>query len=282
MASNKDMSFWQRLRFKFRVTVLNETTLDEVFHMRLSWMRILLLLFLTFIITIGIISILIIYTPVRKVLPGYIDDTTREELIASTMIVDSLSNEVELQARYSDMIREILAGQVSSDSVVQLDSMSAVEKRELLTEKSRLMEEFKAEYEAKEKYELELFVGQLDVRKYVFFKPSQGVIAEEFSPTSGLYGIKLATARNSNVTSVLQGTVIYTDYTLENGWSIIVQHDNEYVSVYKNNIRLLKRVGDVVKAGEILAIAGTDNGEYCIFELWQKGTPIDPTTVIAF
>ncbi len=279
MASNKDMSFWQRLRFKFRVTVLNETTLDEVFHIRLSWIRILLLLFLTFIIAIGIISILIIYTPVRKVLPGYVDDTTREELIASTMIVDSLSNEVELQARYSDMIREILAGQVSSDSVVQLDS---VERRELLTEKSRLMEEFKAEYEAKEKYELELFVGQLDVRKYVFFKPSQGVIAEDFSPTSGLYGIKLATTRNSNVTSVLQGTVIYTDYTLENGWSIIVQHDNEYVSVYKNNIRLLKRVGDVVKAGEILAIAGTDNGEFCIFELWQKGTPIDPATVIAF
>lgn len=282
MSASNNMSFWQRLVQKFRVTVLNENTLDEVFHLRLSWIRLFFLLLLMFIITVGIISLLIIYTPVKRILPGYVDDTTHEELIASTIKVDSLANEVELQARYSDMIREILKGEVSSDSVVQLDSMSVLEKRELLTEKSRLMEEFKAEYEAKEKYELELFVGNPDIRKYVFFKPSQGVIAKQFEPTAGNYGIQLATTKNSNVTSVLQGTVIYTDFTLENGWSIIVQHDNEYVSVYKNNSRLLKRVGDSVKAGEILAIAGTDNGEFCIFELWQKGTPIDPTSVIAF
>ncbi len=281
MASN-NLSFWERLRLKFRVTVLNENTLDEVFHIRLSWIRLLLIILLLFIISFGIISVLIIYTPVRTVLPGYVDDSTREELISSTMKIDSLTNEVELQTRYSDMIRRILAGEINTDSVMQLDSMSASEKREMITEKSRMMEEFIAEYEEKEKYELNLFVGQVDIRKYVFFKPSQGIISAPFAPTEGQYGIRLATAKNSNVTSVLQGTVIYTDFTLENGWSIVVQHDNDYVSVYKNNARLLKRVGNSVKAGEILAIAGTDHGDFCTFELWQKGTAIDPASVIAF
>ena len=250
--------------------------------MRLSLLTIFGYMLFMLVVAMGLMSLLIIYTPLSRYLPGHIDDSMREEIMASTMRIDSLNNEIELQARYADMIREILSGEVSSDSVVQLDSMTLLEKRELLTEKSRLLEEFNAEYEAKEKYELNLFVGQPDVRKYVFFRPAQGVISSTFNPTEGRYGISLATTKNANVTSVLPGTVIYTDFTLENSWSIMVQHDNDYISVYKNNVRLLKRVGDNVKAGEILAVAGTDVGDDMIFELWQKGSAIDPTTMIAF
>lgn len=276
------MGLWQRLKFKFRVSILDENTFAEVFHLRLSLLTIFTSLFIMLVVVIGLLSLLVIYTPISYYLPGHIDDSMREEIVASTMRIDSLTNEVELQARYADMIREILSGEVSSDSVVQLDSMTLNEKRELLTEKSRLLEEFNAEYEAKEKYELSLFVGQPDVRKYVFFKPAQGVISQPYNPADGRYGISLATTKNSNVASVLPGAVIYTDFTLENAWSVMVQHDNDYISVYKNNVRLLKRVGESVKAGEVVAVAGTDVGDDMVFELWQKGSPIDPTTVIAF
>ena len=86
--------------------------------------------------------------------------------------------------------------------------------------------------------------------------------------------------------SVLEGRVIYTGYTFENEWVIQVLHDNEYISLYKNNTRLLKQTGDYVKAGESIAITGSEgdksSNKFFYFEIWKKGNPINPQDMITF
>ena len=72
----------------------------------------------------------------------------------------------------------------------------------------------------------------------------------------------------------------------ENEWVIQVLHDNEYISLYKNNTRLLKQTGDYVKAGESIAITGSEgdksSNKFFYFEIWKKGNPINPQDMITF
>ena len=101
------------------------------------------------------------------------------------------------------------------------------------------------------------------------------------------FGISMITSPNESVVSVLEGTVVYAAFTFDFGWVIQIQHDDNYVSIYKNNTQLLKKVGDAVRAGESIALtgeatAGKKTGTQFYFELWKQGKPINPEEVIIF
>ena len=102
---------------------------------------------------------------------------------------------------------------------------------------------------------------------------------QAYDPQSGYYGITLRTTDDENITAVLAGVVVHTDYEIDNTYTIIVQH-NTYLSVYRYVQKLLKKTGDIVKAGESIAI--TDSRHDLYFELWQSGKSINPEEVIAF
>jgi murein DD-endopeptidase MepM/ murein hydrolase activator NlpD len=84
----------------------------------------------------------------------------------------------------------------------------------------------------------------------------------------------------------MEGTVIFAGWTVETGYVIYIQHDNNLVSVYKHNSELLKKMGDHANAGEIIAFMGNTGelttGPHLHFELWHKGTPLDPEKYIDF
>ena len=87
-----------------------------------------------------------------------------------------------------------------------------------------------------------------------------------------------------SVLSVLDGTVVYADYSFDHGWVVHVQHEGNYLSIYQNNTRLLKKAGDIVHAGEAIALTGEADGagKPFYFELWNNGHAIDPEDVIVF
>jgi murein DD-endopeptidase MepM/ murein hydrolase activator NlpD len=74
---------------------------------------------------------------------------------------------------------------------------------------------------------------------------------------------------------------------METGYVIQVQHSNNIVTIYKHNASLLKSTGDIVRAGDAIAIVG-DSGEiytsgpHLHFEIWYKGTPLDPEKHVIF
>jgi murein DD-endopeptidase MepM/ murein hydrolase activator NlpD len=58
------------------------------------------------------------------------------------------------------------------------------------------------------------------------------------------------------------------------------------ISIYKHCAKLLKKSGDTVKAGEIIAFVGNSgnlsNGTHLHFELWVNGIPVDAERYIIF
>ena len=146
---------------------------------------------------------------------------------------------------------------------------------------------FREIVEKEERYNLALGqVSSSDDDFYHFFSPLDGVVTNHFDETTRHYGVDLVAKQNSNVLSVLDGVVIFTDWTLKTGYVIQVQHNGNLVSVYKHNSVLLKKQGDFVRAGEAIAIVGNTGeettGPHLHFELWQAGKPLNPETFIKF
>ena len=277
MKSNND-SFWRRILYKYRLSIMNEDTFTEIWHTRLSRMSVFVIMVLLFIFMLGLYSFLIFYTPIRNVLPGY-SESIRQRLIDESKRVDSLGTELELQTRYLSVVRDVVAGEVKSDTVQRLDSMQIVMRERLLDAKSEATAEFMAEYEEKERDNLQLFDIRQAVPSITFFRPVHGVIVKNYDAENREYGVEIQTPKNENVTSVLAGTIIHVDYDLNNTYCIFVQHQT-YLSIYGNVAKVLKRVGDAVQAGESIGLMSEEHPLY--FELWQSGKNINPEEVIVF
>jgi len=279
-------SFFKKLRFQYRVSVLNENTLEESWHIRLSRLSVIVYASSLVLMTFILLTILIFTTPIRYYLPGYGETGNRGRIISESMYVDSLQHQVELQEGYLDMVRSIITGDIKPDSLAKMDTAQLQETAHAYLEKSKKEKEFIDNFENEEKYNLATLQAKKNENIYVFFRPTKGVISSSFNMAEKQYGINIITSSNETVVSVLAGTVIYSGFTFDSGWVIEVQHENNYVSVYKNNTRLLKKVGDTVRAGEGIAITGDSaenkSGEQFYFELWQQGKPVNPEDVIIF
>lgn len=278
--------FIQKIRFKYRVSVLNENTLEESWHVRLSRFSVFLFASTFTVLTFIILTILIFTTPIRNYLPGYGDAGNRNKIIQNSMKADSLVKQIELQKGYVEILKEIIKGDIKPDSIASLDSVELKDRAKVFLEKSKTERKFVEKYEEEEKFNLASIDVKPNENMYVFFRPTRGVISSSFNLSEQQFGIYMITSMNESVLSVLAGTVVYAAFTFDFGWVIQVQHDNNYLSIYKNNTRLLKKVGDKVKAGESIAIVGDakekNTGAQFYFELWKQGKPVNPEDVIIF
>jgi murein DD-endopeptidase MepM/ murein hydrolase activator NlpD len=278
--------FIQKMRFKYRVSVLNENTLEESWHIRLSRFSVFTFVTTSLLAIFILLTILIFTTPISRYLPGYGESGNRSSIISESMQADSLVQQVNLQEGYIDIIKDIINGRTKPDSVASLDSIALKQRAKVLIEKSNREKAFVEKFEKEEKYNLASIDTKPTENSYVFFRPTRGVISSSFDMSERQYGIYVITSPNESVISVLDGTVVYAAFTFDFGYVIEVQHENNYLSIYKNNTRLMKKVGDEVKAGECIAITGDASGKKAgsqfYFELWKQGKSIDPEEVIIF
>lgn len=275
------------MRFRYRVSVLNENTLEETWHLRLSRLSVFLVASSLFVFTFVLITILIVVTPIRYYLPGYVESTDKMKVLREAMMVDSLKRDAELNNTYLELIQSIISGEIKPDSILINDTTSVKVHVEDLMAKSKREKEFVDKFESDEKFNLSVIDVKANENIYVFFRPVKGVISSSFSMQEKQYGIYIITAPDETVSSVLSGTVVAAAFTFDAGWVMQIQHEDNYLSVYKNNTRLLKRIGDNVRAGEAIAMTGVQTkdeklGSQFYFELWKQGKPVNPEDVIIF
>jgi murein DD-endopeptidase MepM/ murein hydrolase activator NlpD len=276
-------------RDKYRFSVTNDTTFEEVWRIRLTkYNSFLLITFLLFFI-IGSTSLLIAFTNLRELIPGYPDVTMRRNILLSAIRLDSLEKELDLRDKYFNNINAIIAGKSPADVYTLRDSTRNYKSITFRTspEDSAL----RAQVEKDERYNLTL--GPVEPESVTslaglhFFPPVKGIVSGKFDPRSRHFGTDIVTRPKSSVNAALDGTVIFTGWTMETGYVIEVQHSNNIVSVYKHNAALLKETGDMVRTGEAIAVVG-DSGElytsgpHLHFEIWYKGSPLDPEKHITF
>lgn len=281
----RSKNFWKTIKFKYKLTIFNENTLEEVVGIRVSKLNGLSVLLSVLTVFFVIAACIIAFTPLRNYLPGYVNSNIRSLIVENALKVDSLQQVIEKQNLYIMNIQDIFSGKVRIDTVKTLDSLTMA-RHDTLMERTQREEEFRKQYEENEKYNLTTIAAQPDVNGLIFNRPTRGVISEHFNNEKKHYGIDIAANPNESVLATMDGTVILSTYTAETGYLIQIQHSQDLVSVYKHCSSLLKKEGDRVKGGEAIALVGNkgrySTGPHLHFELWYKGRAINPEKYIVF
>ena len=285
---SKKRKYWNKLKNRYKLTIFNESTYEEVMHLRLSPLQVLTALSSLAVVLIILTIMLIAFTNLREFIPGYPDQHQRRQLTQNALRIDSLIEEVQKRDRFLYSIQMVLRGEeldTTSLAVANGDVKGNYDTTMLGVSQEEAG--FREVMEREERYNLSL--GQVSSSNddfYHFFPPINGIVTNHFDEGTRHYGVDLVAKQNSNVLSVLDGVVIFTDWTIKTGYVIQVQHNGNLISIYKHNSVLLKKQGDFVRAGEAIAVVGNTGeettGPHLHFELWQAGKALNPETFIKF
>ena len=244
-----------------------------------------------FVIMFVIFYLLFGFTPLNYFLPGNTVSSEQKKIIKLAGQVDSLSRVVETRERYLNNIQDILKGNVT-DSMVKKkrpeEDLQVKSEDVKLAKRNKEDSLFRANFESRDPYKLEFNTrdNTNKLTNYTFFPPLKGMITSTYDESKGHYAIDIVGPEDIGIKSVLDGTVIFSEWSASTGYVIMVQHPNNLVSVYKHNSDLLKKVGNFVEGGEVISIIGESGelstGPHLHFELWHKGSPVDPEEYISF
>lgn len=287
MAKNeKKKSTW---RDKYRFTVRNDHTFEEVWRVVTTRYNAFLIITSIVVFIIGLTATLIAFTNLREFIPGYPDVAMRRDMLMNAIRLDSLDMELKLRDKYFADINAIVSGKRPPEISQGQDSTR--DYKDINFSNPPEDSALRAKVEKEEQYNLTLSPSSSEsvssLADMHFFPPVKGIVSGKYDVRTKHFGTDIVTKPKAVVSAVLDGTVIFTGWTMETGFVIEIQHQNNIVSIYKHNESLLKETGDLVRAGEAISIVG-DSGErytsgpHLHFEIWYKGTPLDPEKHILF
>ncbi|HET8736622.1 MAG TPA: M23 family metallopeptidase [Pricia sp.] len=276
----------RKLLHKYRLVILNESTFEEKLSFKLSRLNVFVTGSFLIIGLIGLTALLIAFTPLREYIPGYASTKLKKQATNLTYTTDSLLRTLENTNTYLDNIRMVLRGDIENNEM-NLDSIR--EQFELdpasidltpIREDSLL----RAEVALEDKYNL--FERETEGTALILFPPVNGVVSQGYDIEMRHYAVDITAPRDTPVKAVANGTVIFSEWTAETGYVIILEHSEGLLSVYKHNGTLYNDQGDTVKAGEVIASVGNTGelttGPHLHFELWNNGNTVNPANYIDF
>ncbi len=276
----------QMLKDHYRLIIYNDSSIQTVWSIKLTPLKVLTLGGLGAVVLILFTTIIIAYTPLRENIPGYPSAKVRQQIIYNYMAADSLENEIRIRDNYFEKMKSLFQGEVPAEETGT--SGASLKKYDVKFKNFNSDSVFHDKLE-EEKQNLALSRNSAklpSIANIHFFTPLRGLITNKFDPKTEHFAVDVVGRQNSRISSVLDGTVIFSGWTMDTGYSIYIQHENNLVSVYKHNAELLKDIGEKVKAGDAIAIMGNTGelttGPHLHFELWHNGTALNPETYIDF
>ena len=283
--NKKKGKFKQKLTDKYRLVVLNEYTFEERFSLKLSRLNVFVLGGIFSILLIAVTTVLIAFTPIKEYIPGYSSSKLKAEAVKLTFEAEALKQKLAILENYTKALRPVLTGDITSE---EIDSLQVQARQSIIDESA--LDATKEDSLFREKVDRETRFALLENAssnvKIVFFAPVTGTISQKFDATSKHFAIDIVAKKGTPVKAIADGTVIFSGWSADTGYVILLKHSNDFISVYKHNGNLLKQQGDYVKTGEVLASIGSTGelttGPHLHFELWKGGYAINPTNFIDF
>ena len=278
----------KKLNRKYDFLMSHDETGHTMLKFRLNLLNLIWVVLGIALLLIVITTFIIAFTPLREYIPGYTDNNLNREVYQLSLRADSLSREMDKKDIYFENLKRIIEGyDFSSDSALAAASIYEPLPKgvtDTITLKKSVQDSLlRAEYEAQNQYNLfgdDLIPAKVNRTVKNFFVPLNGTVITAFNADDGHYGVDIASDGDKIINATLDGTVVFSSWSMDNGYCIGIQHEDSYFSVYKHNATLLKKEGEYVKAGEAIAILGqsgnTATTEHLHFELWHNGMAINP------
>ena len=270
----------------YRIVIFNDLNLHIIKQIRFNARTLVMALVLAVVTIIIGVTVLIAFTPLREYIPGYPTGKMRQMLIRNVLIVDSLDLEIQRRDKYFNDFRAMLTGGTTSDTAVK---RGAIPRPDQVQFKKYDHDSLFKDEIAQEQTNLGINSGTVTrggVAGLLFFPPINGMITGKYDLSNGHFGVDIVGKLNARISAALDGTVIFAGWTIDTGYVIYLQHEQNLVTVYRHNAELLKIQGDKVRAGEAIAIMGNTGkettGPHLHFEMWLNGISINPEDYIKF
>ena len=285
-------NWFKNFKSKFKVVIIHPDTYEEKGGFNMSKMKFTNLVVIYSLILIAITTCLIFFTPLRELIPGYTDVTLDRRIYNIEHRADSIEEVFRQKDQYIDNMKRIIYEEdMGDDSLKAMMHIST--KKPNITKNSELKSEqdslFRVQFEAETQYNIfgYPFINTNDETDMPpFFVPIRGIVTNHFNSNNKHFGVDIVANTDAVIKATADGTVIFSDWSVEGGYVIGIQHDRNIISIYKHNAALLRFEGDMVKAGDAIAILGNggsiSTGPHLHFELWLKGRALNPEDYISF
>lgn len=282
-------------RFDYELLLVPKDATKNLKTYRFNSVKALILILLVLVFSNLALVLLITYTPLGKILPDspYLSKEDYGQIVELREKVLALSREVDRVQKINERLQYIIEGKPIPIDPRDLDTNYQIERMRKdslrILGKSRLSnnlyfiflrflqavqeEQFKNSNSEKNKNEMLFFI-----------KPAEGLVTRGFNKEISHYGIDFGMPIGSIVRASASGIVVFADYTINDGYKIILSHSKGYITVYKHLSQILKKERDFVKQGDIIGLSGNTGklttGPHLHFEIWKYQTPLDPQKIL--
>lgn len=285
MSIKKTFSTW--LTTRYLLVIRNEEDLSEKTNIGFTYAKIAVILFVFFTLTL-ILCLFLARTLLQQWFdPRYEVTEANKKIITLSMKVDSMAYEVQRKDMFINTFKSILTQDfkgIDSTASRQVENSNTPEDTEM-DYITPIDSQIRKEFEQKgDQYAGGNSQRSSELQDIFLFPPVSGIVSAPYDIRKEHYGIDIVAKADEPVKCVADGSVLLASWTQDSGYVIVVQHRNNLISVYKHNSALLKKVGNFVSAGEIIAFIGNTGelttGPHLHFELWMNGNPVDPEDFI--
>lgn len=282
----KKNSLFKLFRSDYKIVKLIDDSLELEGAVKVSRKNILLFFAIILAILLAITIYVIAFTSVKEMIPGYNAPQLRRELKTLAVKTDSLEQLVRINDQYQKNLRAILEGKDPEPLEINENRGNNFQQpKPLAPSKSDSLLRKKVEREDRFNT-FPLSSTNTSLERQTFFAPIEGIVTSKFDVSNQHFGIDIVAPENTTIKASLKGTVVFADWTSDSGYVLVVQHNDQLITIYKHNASLLKKVGEAVKSGEAIAIIGNSgelsSGPHLHFELWHQGRPLDPSLYVLF
>ena len=275
-----------KLTRSYKVVVSSEDTFEERLSFSTNKFNVFLVLSLYSIILIAFTISVVFFTQIREMVPGYSSSDLLTQAIYLTKKTDSLENELELNNTFYKSIENVLSGK--TEKIIYKDTLALSNEKDNIDFQAVLTnaEDSILRKYVEEEDKFNLTKNELVIENKMFVSPVKGQITQKFDPLNNHFALDILVDTGTPVKSILEGKVIFSEWSVDTGHVLIIDHGDDIISVYKHNSKVLKTQNNFVKAGEVIAYSGNQGtlstGPHLHFELWKNGTPINPEPLFNF
>lgn len=279
---NRLRSILYKLRQSKKYSASNPDNFEEVWSFNATGIQLISFILLMILVVGFLVSLLFIKGPFSSYLSRNDVSIERKKLESQHKDILKLKNRIEGQEAYIETIKTILSGETIEDSLDQnVPEVQTISPADIETgytdNQSKLAEKVKDDLRTNSK-------KRRTTLQY-FVEPVMGVVSQKFDRINHP-AVDIVTTKDKNVLACLSGTVIYSGFTQKDGFVLIIDHANGFVSVYKHNKTVLKKTGSKVQMSDPIAIVGNSgentNGPHLHFELWYNQSVVNPEDYMKF
>jgi murein DD-endopeptidase MepM/ murein hydrolase activator NlpD len=282
----KSNTFLENLYKEYKVVISNDKTFEERLSFKATKAGVFLVgvIFTTALIALTIV--LIFFTQLKEYVPGYSSLELLKSSKELSFKTDSIEKMIALNNQYYNSIKKVLIGELDTIAFNKDSILSELNSDLFSSELSPSSEDSLLREYIEEEDMFNLTKNQLLIQNKILFQPVLGEVTQKFNYKENHFAIDIAVDIGTPIKAISDGRVVLSEWTMETGHVIIIDHGDMLLSVYKHNSSLVKKQNELVAAGEVIALSGNQGtlttGPHLHFELWKNGAPINPEQFFNF